>query len=108
MMSEQNLRVQVVDDNIVVTLPGYSYSVAYYKPDRSPGLLVKYSVTKNDLRLSMTDAQFLAKAWKLANDKARAPGLDIFLIFLQWCNDISSIWGRSIQPRRARDGDSFK
>jgi hypothetical protein len=31
-MSEQNLRVQVIDDNIVVTLPGYSYSVAYYKP----------------------------------------------------------------------------
>ena len=74
MMSEQNLRVQVVDDNIVVTLPGYSYSVAYYKPDRSPGLLVKYSVTKNDLRLFMTGAQFLAKAWKLANDKARELG----------------------------------
>jgi len=48
--------------------------VAYYKPERAPGLLVKYSVTKNDLRLSMTGAQFLAKAWKLANDKARELG----------------------------------
>jgi hypothetical protein len=52
-MSEPNLRVQVIDDNIVVTLPGYSYSVAYYKPEGSPGLLVRYSVAKNDLRLSM-------------------------------------------------------
>ena len=68
------LRVQVVDDNIVVTLPGYSYSVAYYKPEGSPGLLVKYSVAKNDPRLQMTAAQFLAKAWKLANDKARELG----------------------------------
>jgi len=27
----------VIDDNIVVTSPGYSYSVAYYKPEGSPG-----------------------------------------------------------------------
>jgi hypothetical protein len=70
-MSEPNLRVQLIDDNIVVTLPGYSYSVAYYKPEGSRGLLVRYSVAKDDLRLSMTGAQFLAKAWKLANNKAR-------------------------------------
>jgi hypothetical protein len=73
-MSAPNLRVQVIDDNIVVTLPGYSYSVAYYKPEGSPVLLVKYSVAKNDLRLSMSGPQFLAKARKLANDKARELG----------------------------------
>jgi hypothetical protein len=37
------LRVQVVDNNIVVTLPGYSYAVTYYKPQGSAGLLMKYS-----------------------------------------------------------------
>ena len=64
----------MIDDNIVVTSTGYSYSVAYYKPEGSRGLLVRYSVAKNDLRLSMTGAQFLAKAWKLATDKARELG----------------------------------
>ena len=73
-MSEPSLRVQVIDGNIVVTLPGYRYSVAYYKPEGSPGLLVKHSVVKNDLRLSMTGAEFLAEAWKLANHKARELG----------------------------------
>ena len=71
MMSEQNLRVQVVDDNIVVMLPGIRWPITNLS---GHGLLVKYSVTKNDLRLSMTGAQFLAKAWKLANDKARELG----------------------------------
>ena len=64
----------MIDDNIVLTSTGYSYSVAYYKPEGSPGLLVRYSVAKNDLRLSMTGAQFLAKAWKLATDEARELG----------------------------------
>ena len=41
--------LQVVDDNIVVTLPGYRYSVAYYKAEGSLGLLVRYGVVKNDL-----------------------------------------------------------
>jgi len=35
---EQKLRVQVVYDEIIVTLPGFSYSVTYYKPDNSPQL----------------------------------------------------------------------
>ncbi len=68
------LRVQVVDNNIVVTLPGYSYAVTYYKPQGSAGLLMKYSEAKNDLRLEMTAAKFLEEAWRLANAKARALG----------------------------------
>ena len=51
-------RVQVVDQNIVVTLPGYSYAVTYYKPRGTAGLLMKYSVTTDDLRLEMTAAEF--------------------------------------------------
>jgi hypothetical protein len=69
-MAETDLRVQVVDDNIVVTLPGYRYSVAYYKAEGSPGLLVRYSVVKNDLRIHMT----AAKVRKLANARARELG----------------------------------
>jgi hypothetical protein len=42
----KKLRVQVVDDEIIVTRPGSSYSVTYYKPDRSPQLLAKTFPTK--------------------------------------------------------------
>jgi len=72
--SEFTLRVQVVDDKLVVTLPGSIYSVTYYKLDDSPGLLAKEISYTDDLRIPMTAAEFLAQAWRAANDKARALG----------------------------------
>jgi hypothetical protein len=66
--------VQVVYDEILVTLPGSPYSVIYYKPDNSPQLLARRIPSEDDLRLPMTAAEFLTKAWKLANDKARELG----------------------------------
>jgi hypothetical protein len=57
----------------VVTLPGYRYSVTYYKAKGSPGLLVRYSVVKNDLRIRMTAAEFRVKAWKVAKDNCVKP-----------------------------------
>jgi hypothetical protein len=71
---KSELRVQVIDDEIVVTRPGSYYSVTYYKPEGCPGLLAKRIADKDDLRISMTAAEFLAQAWKLANDKARELG----------------------------------
>jgi hypothetical protein len=68
------LRVRVVDDDIVVTLPGYRYSAAYNKAEGSRGLIVRYSAVKNDLRIRMTAAEFRAKAWEVANEKARELG----------------------------------
>jgi hypothetical protein len=65
------LRVQVVDDEIIVTLPGYRYSVTYYKPDRSPQLMGKNIATEDDPRAPMKVADFLAMSWRVANDKAR-------------------------------------
>jgi hypothetical protein len=35
---------------------------------------MKYSVGKDDHRIRMTAAEFKAKAWKLANQKARELG----------------------------------
>ena len=69
-----DLRVQICDNEIIVTLPGTSYSVTYYKPARSPQLLAKRLTLKDDLRVSMTSAEFLAIAWRLANEKARDLG----------------------------------
>ena len=68
------LRVTVHDDEILVTLPGYFYSVRYHKPQGSPGLIAKDMTAANDLRISMTAAEFLAQAWKLANNRARQLG----------------------------------
>jgi hypothetical protein len=63
------LRIQVVDDEIIVTRPGSYYSVTYYKPEDSPGLLAKRIADSDDLRFPMTAAEFLAQAWKLANSE---------------------------------------
>ena len=68
------LRVEVLFDEIRVSLPGSPYSVIYYKPDKSPQLLAREIPTKDDLRIQLTVAEFLAQAWKLANNKARELG----------------------------------
>jgi hypothetical protein len=34
------LRIQVVDDELIVSLPESSYAVTYYKPANSPQLLM--------------------------------------------------------------------
>jgi hypothetical protein len=68
------LRVEMIGDEILVTLPQSHYAVTYYKPKNSPQLLAKHISDKDDPRLSMTGGEFLAQAWKLANDKARDLG----------------------------------
>jgi hypothetical protein len=68
------LRIQVVDDEIIVTLPGSHYSVTYYKPAKSPQLLAKCISDRDDPRVGMRLSEFLASAWRLANDKARELG----------------------------------
>jgi hypothetical protein len=45
------------------------YSVTYYKPDNSPQLLARGIADRDDLRIQMTAAKFLANAWRLANKR---------------------------------------
>jgi hypothetical protein len=59
------------DLRVIVTLPGWYYSVTYFKPERAPQLLAKNIPERDDPRAPMTLSEFLAEAWKLANDKAR-------------------------------------
>lgn len=72
--AKSELRVQVVDDEIIVTLPGSHYSVTYYKPAKSPQLIAKYISDRDDPRVAMRLSEFLARAWRLANDKTRELG----------------------------------
>jgi len=69
-----SLHIEVVDGEIVVTAPFTSYTVTYYKPAKSPQLLAKRIASRDDLGSAMTLSEFLARAWKAANDKARELG----------------------------------
>jgi hypothetical protein len=68
------LRAEVQGGEIVVTASDIDYVVTYHKPANSPQLLAKSYSRKEDRRVSMTLAQFLTDAWKLAKDKARELG----------------------------------
>jgi hypothetical protein len=69
-----SLHVEVWEGEIIVALPGTTYTVTYYKPPNSPQLLARRIAVKDDPRTSMSLSEFLARAWKLANDKARELG----------------------------------
>jgi hypothetical protein len=68
------LRLEVLGDEIIVILPATSYGVTYYKSANSPRLLAKNFLSKNDSGAPITQAEFLARAWQAANEKARELG----------------------------------
>ena len=68
------LRIEVVDDDIIVSLPGTTYSVTYFKRQNSPQLLAKRISDKDDLRTPVRLSDFLNRAWREANDAARDLG----------------------------------
>ena len=62
------LRVEVQHDyNIVVRVTGTSYTASYFKLQDSPQLLASDHAP-------MSQPEFLAFAWQMANDKARELG----------------------------------
>ena len=66
-----DVHVAVVDDAIVVTIPGTSYSVTYRKRDE-PWLLA--SDIRADKNSPISRWTFRAQAWTAANEKARELG----------------------------------
>jgi hypothetical protein len=70
----QQLELHVTGGDIIVTMPGTRYTVTYYKPNKSPQLYARLITAKDDPRAAVNLSEFLAKAWKLANDKARELG----------------------------------
>ena len=69
-----DIHLDVRGGDIIVDLPGTSYTVTYHKPAVCPQLLAACPPAKDDPRAELTQAGFLAKAWRLANDKARELG----------------------------------
>jgi hypothetical protein len=68
------LRLAVKGNEIVVTASDTDYVMTYHKPANSLQLLARRFPRKEDRRVSMTLADFLTTACKLANDKARELG----------------------------------
>ena len=68
------LRVDVQGSELVITASDSNYVMTYHKPAYSPKLLAKTFPRKEDRRVSMTLADFLTAAYKLANDEARELG----------------------------------
>jgi hypothetical protein len=66
--------VEVRDDEIIVTMPGTSYAVTYYKPVNSSQLRARRIAESDDNRTSISVSAFLTLAWKLANERARELG----------------------------------
>ena len=75
MAAKVGLHVDVQGDDIIVTLPGTSYVVTYYRATAFPQqLLTKSHSGREDQNAPMTQAEFHARAWKAANDKAKGLG----------------------------------
>ena len=66
-----DIHLDVRGGDIIVDLPGTSYTVTYHEPAVSPQLLAAYLPGEDDPRTELTQAAFLARAWRLANEKAR-------------------------------------
>lgn len=75
MAAKVGLSVAVQGDDIVVTLPGTSYVVTYYRATAFPQqLLTKSHSGREDQGGPMTQAEFHTRAWKAANARARELG----------------------------------
>jgi hypothetical protein len=70
---DRYLCVEVRGGEIIVTLPGSNYRVVYHK-SAEPGLIAKSRCGNTSHIATMTQAEFHAHAWKLANDQARELG----------------------------------
>jgi hypothetical protein len=68
------LHLEVEGDIIIVTLPGTTFRVNCSKPKKSPGL-VAFGV-HSDKDAGVPQSDFLARPWRVANDKARELGVD--------------------------------
>jgi hypothetical protein len=73
-MPGPKLDLTVKRGDIIVTLPGTSYAVTYCKPQDCPELVARRIARRDDLRAGMRLSEFLAEAWRCANEKARELG----------------------------------
>ena len=72
---KSKITVEVLDDEILVTMPGTSFSIVYEKTKNNQLIASSFSGRKmQDERCSVSFPRFLSLAWTAANDKARLLG----------------------------------
>ena len=74
MRDSHDLHVEVQRDDIIVTMPSTSFRVVYRKPNLGPELVARLNYFPDEQKGPITRAEFLAKARRAANDKARELG----------------------------------
>jgi hypothetical protein len=72
MTKSLTFRVEAADEDVVVTLDGTRYMVRYSRAGNQGGLKVFH--TRGDDSAPIHDIHFLARAWQLANTKAKELG----------------------------------
>jgi hypothetical protein len=73
--TKSKISVEVFDEEILVTMPGTSFSIVYEKTKHNQLIASYFSGRKmQDERCGVSFPQFLSRAWKAANDKARLLG----------------------------------
>jgi hypothetical protein len=65
------ISLDIAGNEMLVTLRGTGYAVTYFKRGGAPGLLAKDFIQDDDPCVTVTSADFLEVAWKVAIDKAR-------------------------------------
>ena len=70
----QDLHIEVRAHDIVVTMPGTSLRVVYRRPHRGSQLVVRLDYFQDQQKGPITRAEFLDRALKAANGKARELG----------------------------------
>jgi hypothetical protein len=74
MTDNHDLHVEVRGGEIPVTMPRTTLRVVYGKPHREPTLIAKLNYFPEEQKGPITRAEFLAKGWRAANEKARELG----------------------------------
>jgi hypothetical protein len=68
------LEVHVVDQEIIVNLPGTRCTITFQMASDSPSLIEKPEWTRGDEQAAIPLTVFRARAWVAANEKARELG----------------------------------
>jgi hypothetical protein len=73
MTEGSGVKAEVDGRFIIVTLPGTLFRATYFKSLDSPGIMQSDHMT-DDYKAATSRNEFLALAWKAANDMARGLG----------------------------------
>ena len=73
-MTDPVLRLEMEGSReFVITMPGTSYKVTFRELADGPGLSASHNI-RDDRDAPIARSEFLARAWRVANDKARELG----------------------------------